>query len=299
MRGCFSLLSVALLLSARLAAAECSLTETSSSGFSGIASGPSQIASLRVTCDSEYRIGLDAGSWLSGTRRLQDSKGNFIAYRLWQNSSGSQEWGENGFSSPTYAAPPLNAAAGTNTHPVFGSLPDSAGAAPGSYSDTVRVTLSWPPYGAADQQTASLPVSFSVSDQCSLDVSGIHGFGSWPTGGANLSGTALGSVSVNCSPGIHYVLGLDAGQNYDGSRRRLVSGGSAVSYTLRTSGGGPEWGDTGLKAIASDYVETHPAQAVQADGSGQSQNFFVWGDADISDAPAGKYADIIKVTVVW
>jgi hypothetical protein len=72
MRG-FSLLTAVLLLSARLAAAECSLTETSSSGFSGTGGGPGQIASLRVTCDSEYRIGLDAGSWLSGTRRLQDS----------------------------------------------------------------------------------------------------------------------------------------------------------------------------------------------------------------------------------
>lgn len=291
----FWLLPAALLLSPQLSTAACTL-ETTGAAFSSPDSGPSQIASLRVTCDSAYKIALDAGAWSSGSRRLQDSKGNFISYRLWQDKSAAQEWGDNGAS---YAAPPLSAAAGSATHPVFGSLSDAASAAAGSYSDTVRVTLSWPPYGAAEQQTATLPVSFQMASGCSLDVSGIHGFGAWPTGGSNPSGVALGSVSVTCSPGIQYAVGIDAGQHYDGSRRRLASGSSMVPYKLRTSSGGTEWGDTGLKAILSDYVETHPAQAVQGGGSGQSQNFFVWGDADIAHAPAGTYADIVNVTAVW
>lgn len=283
----------------RLAFAACTLG-TTSARFSGTGSSPSQITSLRVTCDNEYRIGLDAGSWLSGTRRMQDGKGNFIAYRFWQDSSGSQEWGDNGFASTTYAAPSLNAAAGASTHPIFGSLSSADNALPGNYSDTVRVILSWPPYGANDQQSVTLPVSLQLTDRCSLDVSGIHGFGAWPTGGSNPSGVALGSVSVTCSPGIHYALGLDAGQNYDGKQRRLRSGSSLIPYILRaSSGSGPEWGDAGLKAVASDYTETLPAQAVRADGSGQIQNYFVWGDADIAHAPAGSYVDIVNVTVVW
>ncbi|MCI5193720.1 MAG: SCPU domain-containing protein [Candidatus Electrothrix sp. AU1_5] len=139
----------------------------------------------------------------------------------------------------------------------------------------------------------------SKCQSSSLDVSGIHGFGAWPTGGSNPKGVALGSISITCSSGLQYALGIDAGQHYDGSRRVLVSGDNTVPYKLRTSSGGPEWGDTGLTAIASDYVETHPAQAVQGNGNGQSQNFFIWGDADIGHASAGTYSDIVNITAVW
>lgn len=291
----------ALLLSARLAAAACSLAEIASSGFSGTGSSSSQIASLRVTCGSEYRIGVDAGLWLAGTRRLQDGKGNFIAYRLWQDSSSAQEWGDSGFPVTTYAAAPLSAAGGgTGAHLVFGSLSGVENAPAGEYSDTVQVILSWPPYGAEDQESAALSVSLHINESCNLDVSGIHGFGTWPTGGANLSGVALGSVSVRCSSGIHYAVGLDAGQNYDGSRRQLRSGSNVVPYILRAgSSNGPEWGDRGLNAVVSDYLETYPAEALQADGSGQSQNFFIWGDADISHAQDGSYADTVNITIAW
>lgn len=293
----FWLLPAAILLTPQLSPAACTL-ETTGATFSGIDSNTDKIASLSVTCDSEYKIFLDAGSYAAGTRRLQNSKGNSISYRLWQDKAAVQEWGDNG---TTYAAPPLNAAAGPPaTYPVFGSLSsDAASAPPGDYSDTVRVTLTWPPYSSADKQTATMPVSFQMSEQCSLDVSGIHGFGAWPTGGSNPKGVALGSISITCSSGLQYALGIDAGQHYDGSRRGLVSGDSTVPYKLRTSSGGPEWGDVGLTAVSSDYVETHPAQAVQGDGTGQSQNFFVWGDADIAHAPAGTYSDIVNVTAVW
>ncbi|MGX9727570.1 MAG: Csu type fimbrial protein [Candidatus Electronema sp. VV] len=284
-------------MSARLASAACTLTETTGATFSNLSSGSSQIASLSVTCDSEYRLALDAGAWSSGSRRLQDGKGDFITYRFWQDKSAAQEWGDNGAS---YAAPPLNAAAGSNTHSVFGSLSaDAASAPPGDYSDTVRIMLAWPPYGTADQQSATLSVALHVTETCSMDVSGIHGFGTWPTGGSNPSGVALGSISVTCSPGIQYALGVDAGQHYDGSRRQLASGSSMVPYILRTSSSGPEWGDTGLKAIISDYIETHHAQAVQGGGTGQSQNFFLWGDAETAGAPDGNYADTVTVTITW
>ncbi|MCI5194544.1 MAG: hypothetical protein D3915_15755, partial [Candidatus Electrothrix sp. AU1_5] len=107
------MLAVSLILfNVRLVAAECVLDSTGAT-FSGIDSSTNKIASLSVTCDSEYKIAFDAGNWASGSRRLQDGKGNFITYRLWQDSSAAQEWGDNGFSSATYAAPPLSAAAGS------------------------------------------------------------------------------------------------------------------------------------------------------------------------------------------
>ncbi|MCI5193721.1 MAG: hypothetical protein D3915_11455 [Candidatus Electrothrix sp. AU1_5] len=164
MRGISFCSAVLLLMSStQFAAAECML-DTTGATFSSIDSSTSKIAGLSVTCDSEYKISLDAGSSASGSRSLQDSTGDSISYRLWQDSSGSQEWGDNGI---TYAAPPLSAAAGPPaTHPVFGSLSSDAASAPsGNYSDTVCVTLTWPPYGAEDQQKASMSVSFKMSEQ--------------------------------------------------------------------------------------------------------------------------------------
>jgi spore coat protein U-like protein len=153
---------------------------------------------------------------------------------------------------------------------------------------------------AANQQGANVQLSLEVSGTCSLDVNGIQGFGAWPTGSTGSTGVALGSLGVNCAAGVAYAVGIDAGQHYEGAYRRMGNGGVYVPYVLRVGGSnGPEWGDTGLSTILSSYMETHPAPAVQENGDGSLQSFSLWGDADISDAPAGTYSDTVNVTVVW
>jgi spore coat protein U-like protein len=132
-----------------------------------------------------------------------------------------------------------------------------------------------------------------------MDVSGISGFGTWPTNGVNPAGIPLGSVSVNCSAGITFALGIDAGAHYNGRDRQLAGHNTFVTYVLRIAANGPEWGDTGLSTINGDYVDTHPAQAVMAEATGAVQHFFVWGDAFVAKASAGSYIDTINVTAVW
>ncbi|HEY0719693.1 MAG TPA: spore coat protein U domain-containing protein [Gammaproteobacteria bacterium] len=296
----------ALLLGLGRAVAGCAFTELSSPGFGSIdgapvAGEPRQVASVSVSCDSEYRLGLDAGSSPSGSRRLGDGNGNFVSYQLWQDGAATLEWGDSGLAIPTYPAPSLYAVgSGTPvTYAVTGTLSAAAEIPAGLYTDTVQVTLAYPPYGPADQQTADIHLALNVTGTCSVDVSGVHGFGLWPAGAAP-TGVALGAVNVTCPTGLAYAVGLDAGLNYEGSRRMSDGAGAYIPYLLRLgAGNGPEWGDRGLSAIESGYLETHPAQAAFGAGIGSAQPFFIWGDAHIGAVPAGSYNDSVSVTVVW
>lgn len=153
---------------------------------------------------------------------------------------------------------------------------------------------------AAEKQSKQVEITLELSSTCVLNVNNVQGFGSWPTGGDDISGVSLGSVSVTCADGLAYAVGIDAGANYDGSTRRLSNGTDYVPYTLRSeNSGGAEWGDTGLTDIASDYVTTHPAQAVQNTGNGAAQSISLWGDATIPNVGAGQYADQVNITLVW
>lgn len=287
-----------LMLSPHLAFAGCALGEVANNNFSDISSSAHWIAKISVNCDDAYRIGLDAGMWFFGIRRLHDGKGNFITYRLWQDSTATQEWGDSGFPLTSYAALPLSVSNGTALHTVFANLIGAENAPPGEYHDTTHVLLDSPPYAATVHSSTNVSLSARIEGACSMDVNGIHGFGIWPVGSTNPTGVALGSISVRCSSGVRYTVGMDAGRYYNGIHRRMYSGTTYISYVLRGDLG-TEWGDAGLNTIVPNYMETYPAPAAQGDGDGGVHSFFVWGDVDISSAPAATYSDTVNVTVVW
>jgi spore coat protein U-like protein len=111
---------------------------------------------------------------------------------------------------------------------------------------------------------------------------------------------ALGVVTVTCTPGVTFSVGMAAGQHWDGSMRNMANGLENVPYILwADSAGTLPWGDAGLTLIEPAYAETHPAPAQNSNGTGSPQNFFVWGDALISGKPAGTYTDTVSITVVW
>lgn len=263
-----------------------------------------QIATITVDCDGEYWLGLDAGHQPFGTRRMNDGTGHFISYYLWQESGHSQEWGDRGLITTTYPALPVKATGEGNptVYTVFGSTVDQETAVLGQYSDTVQVILAYPPYGTADQQTALLSVSLHKIGHCTIDAGGIGGFGTRPIGLSDLSGVALGAFSVHCNAGIHYGIGIDAGQYFNGGKRHLSDSIHYIPYTLwANQAATQEWGDQGLTAIEPDYTETYPAPAQFNEGTGSPQAIFLWGDVALksSQAPMGIYQDSVMVTIVW
>jgi spore coat protein U-like protein len=281
-------------------AAECHLA-TPSGEFIKSSSDVQAVNDISVDCTTSYTISLDAGKWFSSTRQLKNQEGETIRYNVWTDVNGTNEWGDIGFGG-TYAAPPVSGTPteSITTHKIFGSISIPSGTIPtGNYTDSVGITLSWPPYSDKEKKEYTLDLSYTAQQECTLDVSGITGFGTWPVGAEDLAGVTIGNVNVTCTSGIQYALGIDAGQHYNGHHRQLAGNGNLISYTLRTAANGSEWGDTGFTTLLVDYVETHPGTIVQSQGNGQTQHFSVWGDAAVAGVPAGQYADEVSFTIVW
>ena len=100
-----------------------------------------QVSSFQVNCTNTtpYTIGLDAGvNGGSTTARLMKSGAATITYSLYQDASRTAVWGVTG--------PELVSAAGTGSpqsYIVYGRVPSQTTPAPGTYTDTVTITVTY------------------------------------------------------------------------------------------------------------------------------------------------------------
>lgn len=286
---------------------ECTLLNVDTGGFGRYSNRTAiQVAAIQVNCAGEYRLTIDGGRYLQGTRQVcdNDSSGRCIGYRLWQDSSAVTEWGSTGEHSDAdvYPAKPLvRTGSGFDvTHPVYGTLVNTAETASGSYTDVVRVTLSFPPYGPDDVLQAELLLNLRKDQSCSLDISGLGGFGSRMAAEKDIRGVVLGQISVLCSSGIHYGIGIDSGLYFQNSSRHMSNGTELLAYTLWSdSGMSSVWGDSGLAAIDAGYQETCPGTIVKTTATGAAQRFTVRGDAMIRKRSSGVFSDTVNITIAW
>lgn len=122
----------------------CRITAISDLDFgtvAGLSAVPDQAASLSLQCPSgtSWQVGMGDGANNSGGRHMVSGTGARVAYALYRDPARTQGWGQtlNG-----------NTAAGvsngsTTTLPIYGRVPSQASQPPGSYSDTVVVTLTY------------------------------------------------------------------------------------------------------------------------------------------------------------
>lgn len=101
------------------------------------------MANLQVTCteSTPYDIGLGAGLGAAAdtTTRQMTAAGNTINYRLFRDAARSQNWGDT-IDTDTLKATGTGAA---QTFPVYGRVLAQTTPAPGSYVDTVLVTVTY------------------------------------------------------------------------------------------------------------------------------------------------------------
>ncbi|MGC1854991.1 MAG: spore coat U domain-containing protein [Candidatus Aquirickettsiella sp.] len=100
--------------------------------------------SIEVTCNPTvaYTIGLNQGTGTGGTTSLRVMTGTptgTLAYQLFQNVGRTTNWGNN---------PPTDTVNSTGTglvqlFTVYGRIPAGAVPAPGSYNDTVLITVTY------------------------------------------------------------------------------------------------------------------------------------------------------------
>lgn len=103
-------------------------------------------SNLTVSCSNStpYSVSLNAGANAGGTAnftsRAMISGGNSLAYQLYLDSGRSSVWGDGTSSSATKSGTGTGSA---QTIPVYGRIPSLANVVPGSYTDTVTVTVSY------------------------------------------------------------------------------------------------------------------------------------------------------------
>lgn len=97
--------------------------------------------SLTVSCDTQtsYTISLAPGSGSYAQRTLLSGE-NALHYNLYTDAARSRIWGDG--SGGTFTS---NGSAGTTgvTHTIYGRIPAQRQAIPGTYSDTVLITVNY------------------------------------------------------------------------------------------------------------------------------------------------------------
>lgn len=107
--------------------------------------------SIKCTKNSPYTVALNVGTGTGASfaaGRLMSSGTNTLQYNLYTTAAGGTVFGDGTGATGTLAGTGAGVAAATaaNTLTVYGQLPDSAAnqqALPGSYTDTVTVTVSY------------------------------------------------------------------------------------------------------------------------------------------------------------
>jgi len=126
--------------------ATCTINSASALNFGTqgvLSANVDQTSTIQITCTNTtpYNIGLDAGTGTGATvaTRKLTSGGNTVNYTLYSDSGRSTVWG-NTISTDTVAA--TGNGSGQN-YTVYGRIPTQTTPAPGTYTDTITVTVTY------------------------------------------------------------------------------------------------------------------------------------------------------------
>jgi spore coat protein U-like protein len=167
----------------------------------------------------------------------------------------------------------------------------------GVLASAVLIAIGGGGTAAAGTASSDLPVSASVSANCTIDASGGVAFGAYDPVVANQSTalTASGTISTTCTNGATATITLGQGSNADtGStdtaplRRMLAGTSDYLTYQLYTdSGDTTVWGNTA-------------ATGVTVTGTGAAVSTTVYGSVPAGQNVAtGNYADTVAATVTF
>lgn len=263
---------------------------------------------LETTLGTTYRMCLNIGNGSGGrdaTSRMFEGSPTF-RYQLFTEGTYSSTWGDRSQSFTTVPTIDLNASSPSASLTLYGQILQNQQTIPPadyiSHFTTSHVSF---PYGVlvvglltCDAINLSLlstgtlrptfDVKAKVDKNCSLSTSNVD-FGTHGVIGTTL--TDEGALTVRCTSGTAYDIGLDNGENGSGPEARQMkhlSQNEYVTYGLyKTTGTGSPWGNAG-------------ALRWSGTGNGQFQTIDVYGRvAPQATPPPGTYRDHVVVTVTY
>jgi spore coat protein U-like protein len=280
-----------------------SMTNVSFGAFTLSGSPIDTTGTLTVSCPAgggpdQYvclSIGVDPGG--DATSRMMLDGTNGLRYDLYKDAARTQKWGswETGYAGTGVQTIALRGVPQDIT--VYARVFGSQSTPPGSYSSffamhpylTSKDNSGGPSCPTApNTDSTSFTVTATVLAGCNLTATDLD-FGTVGVLSSNVD--AASTVSVTCSNGTPYNVGLNAGTGAGATvaNRKMTSGGNTVSYSLYTdSARTTVWGNT----VGTDTVA--------GTGTGTSQALTVYGRVPSQTTPPpSTYSDTIIVTVTY
>jgi spore coat protein U-like protein len=261
--------------------------------------GTLQVVCSGFTLGVEACLSIGAGSLGDATSRELQSGANTLRYDLYSDAARTTIWGswESGYKSPGVSMIVNN---GTTNVTVYGRvLAAQPTVLAGAYTSTFTAnpflrygrdnSPACPgPLNHEQTTSTSFSATATVITACSVSTSAVN-FGAFASLGSNVDST--GSVSVTCTNGAPYNVGLGAGTGTGATvaARKMTNGANTVTYSLYSNTGRTTvWGNT----IGTDTVT--------GTGSGLSQSLTVYGRVPSQTTPPVKtYTDTVVVTVTF
>jgi spore coat protein U-like protein len=247
-------------------------------------------------------------------RQMLNASNDSMNFQLYKDNAHSQIWGADTSSTYTAAGADLNFSLGsgnttrTGNLTIYGRVPGlQSNLSAGDYSTLFsggtfsyrynEVLLSLGTYpascttGGSGGGSAVMPnfnATAKVVSACLLGTASALNFG--PVSGLlRNDADQLSLLRLTCTNRSAWQIGLNNGQNANGTLRRMVLNGHYVNYELyRDSQRTQRWGNT---------LDTDTAMG---SGSGAEQTLSVYGRVPVqAAASAGVYSDVITVTVTY
>ncbi|WP_110669850.1 spore coat U domain-containing protein [Salinicola halophilus] len=239
--------------------------------------------------------------------RLRHSSGDTIAYAAYPSDS-SQTPITPGTTYDYYQSGVLQLGSGGVSVPMSYRMPATTGnLSAGTYTDTLTVAWSWrvcPLIGAAGlcigiprqgTATSTINLTLTISPDCLIQAPDVD-FGSAPlvAGFQPITQT----ISVRCTKGQSYSVGIGDGLHAAGSQRRMAAGGDYLAYQIYQGVNSPNrWGNSGGARRASTSAEINPGV-----GTGITAQGFTYR-AEIlpnqTTPPPGAYSDTLVVDIAF
>ncbi|WP_176039190.1 Csu type fimbrial protein [Burkholderia stabilis] len=262
--------------------------------------------SAGLSCGGALLAFLVNGNMINGTissangGKLTGTTGDAIAYSMFADKDYSKSlnfgqlynWADTQFMSF------LGLGGGSNVAlPLFFRTAPGSNVAAGTYTDTLTIAWNWHVCGGAGigsfclgwndgQNTVTFPVTLTVTNDCTI-VAPDANFGSAPT--VSSFAPVSGSLSLICTKGMTYTVGLSPGSHAAANgRRQMTSGTNVLQYDIYAASSGTVWGQ------ATNRV----GSGGSADGTSVKTFPYVARIySDQSTPPVGTYTDSVIVDV--
>lgn len=147
----------------------------------------------------------------------------------------------------------------------------------------------------AAEDSATFQVRLVITESCTISATAPTDIDFLSRVRSTSAVDAQGTLTVNCSEGTPYQIGLSGGANTAGDttapaagERRMANGATLVPYDLfRDSGRSQFWGNT-------PGTDTQPGT-----GTAANQAYTVYARLPSTDFAAGTYADTVTARVVY